>query len=450
MNKQRICKGYSINLYPTPEQIYILHEYFGVCRFVYNIGINLQEEHYKEFKEDRVKRTTLTFFEMNNKLTKLKHTEEYSWLSKYDSTSLKIVLKDVKTAYTKFFEGFCKYPKLKKKKFHHQMVPLRSDRLSIFEDHIKISFLGEVKCDRHHLDEIIGNGYKNIVTQPYKQYLNARIIFDGTGYKLTFSLEINNSNNIYLNSCKRFINNELWKSKDYGPGVGIDIGTGKNNWFVDSNNNRISRADTTKEDKRIKKYSKKLSTKVKANERQGKKTNLTLDVNRNLQLEKVNNPNYTKNELKILKKLNDSYKRKTNKNMAIMHNYINSIIETKPEYIVIEDLVINELCGANYKNSNCSAHERRLNKMLKEAKPYTFRTILTEKAEANKIEVIIADKEFPSSQICSCCGYRQKIGKTKVYKCPNCGLTIDRDLNASYNLRNLGKKDFNQYDYIAV
>ena len=48
------------------------------------------------------------------------------------------------------------------------------------------------------------------------------------------------------------------------------------------------------------------------------------------------------------------------------------------------------------------------------------------------------DKWYPSSQICSCCGRRQKLTLAeRVYRC-ECGLTIDRDLNAAINIKNEG------------
>jgi putative transposase len=54
--------------------------------------------------------------------------------------------------------------------------------------------------------------------------------------------------------------------------------------------------------------------------------------------------------------------------------------------------------------------------------------------------VLIADRFFPSSQLCSCCGHQQKLPlATRVYDCPTCGLSIDRDLNAAINLSNWGR-----------
>ena len=48
-----------------------------------------------------------------------------------------------------------------------------------------------------------------------------------------------------------------------------------------------------------------------------------------------------------------------------------------------------------------------------------------------------ASRIYPSSQLCSRCGYQQKIGSKHTYSCPVCGLEIDRDLNAALNLEKL-------------
>ena len=56
--------------------------------------------------------------------------------------------------------------------------------------------------------------------------------------------------------------------------------------------------------------------------------------------------------------------------------------------------------------------------------------------------LIKVDKFYPSSQICSCCGTRQKLSINKrVYKC-SCGLVIDRDYNAAINILKEGLNIF--------
>ena len=57
-------------------------------------------------------------------------------------------------------------------------------------------------------------------------------------------------------------------------------------------------------------------------------------------------------------------------------------------------------------------------------------------------ELRLANKYFASSKTCSCCGNKKDnlSLSDRTYHCDECGLTIDRDLNAAINLCNLKKK----------
>ena len=78
---------------------------------------------------------------------------------------------------------------------------------------------------------------------------------------------------------------------------------------------------------------------------------------------------------------------------------------------------------------------RHLSNAISKQGFYEFRRQLEYKCKLRGIELIIADRFYPSSKICSQCGDIKKDLKLKdrVYRC-NCGLIIDRDLNASINL----------------
>jgi putative transposase len=56
----------------------------------------------------------------------------------------------------------------------------------------------------------------------------------------------------------------------------------------------------------------------------------------------------------------------------------------------------------------------------------------------NNKELVKANQWFASSKLCSSCGHKKEILKLseRIYKCENCGLEIDRDLNAAINLAN--------------
>jgi putative transposase len=70
---------------------------------------------------------------------------------------------------------------------------------------------------------------------------------------------------------------------------------------------------------------------------------------------------------------------------------------------------------------------------------WEFRRQLTYKCEKSGCALIVADRFYPSTQLCSCCGGRQKLGLAeRKYACPDCGFTADRDHNAAINLSTVG------------
>ena len=80
---------------------------------------------------------------------------------------------------------------------------------------------------------------------------------------------------------------------------------------------------------------------------------------------------------------------------------------------------------------------RHLSKSISNQKFYEFRQKLFNKCNFYSIELRIADRFYPSSKTCHCCGSIKKDLKLsdRIYKCSTCGEIIDRDLNASLNLR---------------
>ena len=82
---------------------------------------------------------------------------------------------------------------------------------------------------------------------------------------------------------------------------------------------------------------------------------------------------------------------------------------------------------------------RRLSKALSDAALSGFLTMLRYKAEVYGVEIIEAPTNFPSSKLCSCCGYKKTTLSLseRTYHCEACGFVMDRDLNAAHNLRNL-------------
>ncbi len=80
---------------------------------------------------------------------------------------------------------------------------------------------------------------------------------------------------------------------------------------------------------------------------------------------------------------------------------------------------------------------RHLSQTLSDSAFGTIRTQTEYKCALYGSSLVLAHRFFPSSQLCSYCGHRQKMPlSVRVYDCPSCGIKLDRDLNASLCLEN--------------
>ena len=111
------------------------------------------------------------------------------------------------------------------------------------------------------------------------------------------------------------------------------------------------------------------------------------------------------------------------------------IVNRKPKFITIEDL-----------NVMGMLKNKHLSQAIQEQCLYEVRRQLEYKSKRNSIVLRIANRFYPSSKLCSCCGNVKKDLKLKdrIYYCDKCKNTIDRDYNASINL-----KDCEDYKCIA-
>jgi putative transposase len=79
---------------------------------------------------------------------------------------------------------------------------------------------------------------------------------------------------------------------------------------------------------------------------------------------------------------------------------------------------------------------KHLSKAIANQKLAEFIRCIAYKCNKYGIQFVQADKWYPSSKTCSCCGYKKaKLSLSeRVFHCDNCGESIDRDLNAAMNL----------------
>lgn len=133
----------------------------------------------------------------------------------------------------------------------------------------------------------------------------------------------------------------------------------------------------------------------------------------------------SKNEIRESKKLQYLFRKLTNIRDNYIHQVTAEIINMLPNRIVIEDLKVSKMLK-----------DKRLSSEIHEQCFWKFREYLTYKCEEKGIELVVADRYYPSSKTCSCCGNIKKNLKLsdRTYICDKCGLIIDRDLNAAINL----------------
>ena len=141
-----IHKSYKFKIAPDNEQKELLAKHFGACRFVFNRYLNIRKETYLEEKKP------LNYYDNANDLTVLKKDEQFVWLKEINSQSLQSSLRNLDTAYNKFFRKQTKFPRFKSKVDKQsftipQSVSIEDGKLQIpkFKKGIEINIHREIK-----------------------------------------------------------------------------------------------------------------------------------------------------------------------------------------------------------------------------------------------------------------------------------------------------------------
>jgi putative transposase len=103
----KVNKTFKYRLYPTKEQEVLLARHFGSKRFIFNYFLCQRKKAYLEAQK------TLNYYGNAKSLTEMKHSEEFSWMGEINSQSLQASLRDLDTAYNRFFAKQGMFPKFK-------------------------------------------------------------------------------------------------------------------------------------------------------------------------------------------------------------------------------------------------------------------------------------------------------------------------------------------------
>jgi putative transposase len=141
-------------------------------------------------------------------------------------------------------------------------------------------------------------------------------------------------------------------------------------------------------------------------------------------------PMRSKNRRRAAARLGRHHHRTANIRKHFLHQVTNELVKTH-DRLVIEDL-----------NVTGMLRNHRLARAISDAGWTEFARLLTYKHDWRRGELLVADRWFPSSKTCSACGtVRAALGlHERTYRCIECGVMIDRDLNAAINLATWAEK----------
>jgi len=379
-----MIKTMKVMLLPNKKQCSRLFQCAGLARFAYNWALGFEKKNYESgnpFIPDS---------DLRKIFTVLKSEKEYQWINEYSNNIPKQAVKDAVKAYRSFFKGMTGFPKFKSK---------RKTKPSFYADNGKIKFTGthvileklttSRKASKQKFNSVRLAEHNRIPADA--KYFNPRITFDGLHWCITVGVEYDENTEIPA-----------------GNGIGIDIGI--KDLAVCSDSKTYGNINRTAEVKKLKKNMRRLQRRISKKYSKNKKGECYCQ---------------TSSIIKSKKKLLKIIHRLRNIRHSYLHSVTSEIISRKPKFVVLEDL-----------NVKGMMKNRHLSRAVQEQCFYEFYRQMQYKCQWNNIELITADRYYPSSKMCSCCGNVKKDLKLsdRIYHCSVCGLTIDRDFQASVNL----------------
>ena len=431
-----MIKSVRIRLLPNNKQTTKLFQFAGAARFAYNWALDKQMENF------RGGRKLQSDYDLRKEFTLLRNSGEYPWLLSISNNVTKQAIKDLCRAYGSFFRkqkqpGYVRYSPRKiahcarvGKKLtvydmngHPKFRSRKNCDFRFYQDNVKIQF-----TDTHvRLESIAGSKKKNRQRLNWirlaekgkipvgTKYTNPRITFDGENWWLGVGFVVKHK----LKPMRglKFVRKQ--PKRPYAEGVGIDLGI--KDLAIISDTNKVRNINKSHTVRKLKKTRRRLQRQVSRKYQMNKKGDSYCK---------------TSNLIKSEKRLLRINHRLANIRANHVHQATRAIIDRKPRFICLEDL-----------NVQGMMKNKHLSEKVQEQNLYEFLRQIEYKAHWAGISVVIADRWYPSSKTCVECGYINKDLKLsdRTYICPHCGNVIDRDFQASLNLKRYGETELSQF-----
>lgn len=403
-----MLKAYKYEIYPTEEQKVILSQYFGVTRYVYNYFLNMKIEAYKKDK------TTLSKFDLGKELTKLR--AEVDFIRECPQVIEEQAIANMDFAYQNFFKGIAKYPKFKNK-FQKQSFTVRRAFKLCFDTH-------KIKLPK---------------MDPIDIYLYRT--FEGDQRSVTVSKTTTNRYYVsVLVNTPEIIPTKKKKVSEKTM-VGVDVGIKE--LIVTSDNKVYENMNFLKKQlKRLRVENRSLARKTKDGKNWHKqklvvaKLHEKIKNQRNYYIHHVTNDLVNNYDTICLEDIKASNLVK-NKNLArsisdVSWGELRRMIDYKTEWKGKNTIVINRFAPSSQVCSECGCRNNNITDEIKKQK---------EKEEAKKkLEEATEDTKKKTNKDTKKKTKTFKMSGLKVrkFKCNECDNVMDRDLNASLNIKSFG------------
>lgn len=373
--------AFKIRLYPNQVQINQLDRTFGCCRFLWNQMLVEHQTKYRQYKLDGIK---------SKYKTEAEYKKQFPFLKEADSKALQNVNWNLQDAYSRFFKNI----RDRKAKLTKRFVGLPH-------------FKSRHKSDQSYTTDMINNNIKIDFEQQTLQLPKFKSPIKYSDPRV-FIEKIHSVTVSKTKSGKYYASILIERDNPITPMISVN--EEKLIAFDMSMKDFLVTEDYKLQNPRF--FRKALHKMVKAHRK----------VSRSIKK--------SKNRLKARKHLAKVYEHYVNQKKDWTHKITKKLTDTYAA-VILEDLNIKGMSQFN------KGYAKNVTKDFSWGE---FSTILSYKMQRKGKHLIKVDRFFPSSQLCSSCGYQYKelTLDQREWICPECKFHHDRDINASQNLRKEG------------
>lgn len=376
---KKINRAYKYRFYPTEQQKQILQKEFGNARFVWNNILFASDTTYQSRKE---------FINMSKTLTEMKKLEEFSFLKESHASILDQKRIDLETAYKNFFRKLKQGKMFKEAGFPKYKSKGNSDSI-------------RMQLDQRRINNIYSAGHW---IRPNKELGKVEFKWTKipTGIPKMLTISRNPDGKYYLSfSCEE--THEV-SEPDLNKSIGIDFGMKV--FATLSNGIQIkSPLSFAKAKAKLKYEQRVLSRRTKGSNRKKKQ------------------------KLKVAK----LHSKIANQRSDFLHKFTN-LVTNSFDVICVETLDIKSMQQKFGKAFNSKLADVSISETIRQ---------IEYKANWKGKRFVKIDKWFPSSKLCSKCGTVHNMPLSQRSMTCDCGNHMDRDLNASINIRGEGLRSVN-------